>query len=57
MGNDKPLDPVTLKKKKKLPSKTARLLTAIERLSKPRPNFQYMQDYYLPPSRNVVTIQ
>ena len=39
MGNDRPEEPVITKKKKKVSSRTARLLTAIERLSKPRPNF------------------
>ena len=39
MGNDTTDSP---KKKKRVSGKTARLLTAIERLSKPRPNLEYI---------------
>ena len=51
MGNDRPAEPVEKPKKKKyMSSKQARLLSAIERLSKPRPDLTYMQNVYLPVS-------
>ena len=41
MGNEQP-EELAIKKKKHVSAKTARLLSAIERLSKPRPDLSYM---------------
>ena len=34
--------------RRKLTSKEQQVLTAINRLSRPTPNFEYVQSYYLP---------
>ena len=51
-----PEKPVKKVRKKRISQKEQRVLTAINRLSKPTPNFEYMQNYYLPKptARNLI---
>ena len=44
-GDKKPVKKV---KKRKLTFQEQRIMSAVYRLSKPTPNFSYMQNYYLP---------
>lgn len=56
MANDKtddkkeapPAKESPVKKKRKLTSKQVKVQNFIERMSKPTPNYQFIQTYYLP---------